>query len=445
MRDKSKVQSIIFSTNKWDIETASKWLLTNGFEVKKIDQKTKNFIRFRQINPKPLENKGYHFVNKKLGESGIELVLAYPPTIKKGGKLSVAQIRRFMNASYEKSPEEKIDDFVIDQELSNDYAKTYFNPLSNHAVVVHRGTSGALDWLNNVAYATGYYNYTPRYWTGKKIQQNAELKYGAKNVSTLGHSQGAVLTRKLGKNSKEMITLNPAWLGENQAPNEYVIRSGADAVSSGLAPVNWLKSKLYPGYTHHHNITIPRENLYDVIGEHSPEILNRLQDQERMIGEGISKHAYMPIMSGLVGGGTGASFKTSLTYEEKIEKIVDDVSKESRETINKDIARAYLYQQSDEFIQEYIDFVKYIDVLNKSIKENLDSLERFDEILSTAQKAFLKEKIKDEVLQLRATFNLKGEDLNKIIYETQLRGGRRPKMIACGRKKGCGCGCGGNC
>jgi hypothetical protein len=439
MRDKSKVQSIIFSTNKWDIQTASKWLLINGFEVKKTDQKTKNFIRFRQINPKPLENKGYHFVNKKLGESGIELVLAYPPTIKKGGKLSVAQIRRFMNASYEKSPEEKIDDFVIDQELSNDYAKTYFNPLTHHAVVVHRGTSGALDWLNNVAYATGYYNYTPRYWTGKKIQQNAELKYGAKNVSTLGHSQGAVLTRKLGKNSKEMITLNPAWLGENQAPNEYVIRSGADAVSSGLAPVNWLKNKLYPGYTHHHNITIPRENLYDVIGEHSPEILNRLQDQERMIGEGISKHAYMPIMSGPMTGsgqncqGANCSSQIQDIYSPEIlDEILTEIYEFARMGSGTHLNREKLIQ----FLKEQPKiYEKLLDLLDEieDYKEEIRKIQKKQPV-NTNEIWLLHQKIEGAAI---VKFNV----LTEIINSVKRRGGRRPKMIVCGRE----CKCGGNC
>lgn len=437
MKDKSKIQSVIFSTDKWDIQRAGEWLLSKGLQVKKVDQKTKNFIRFRQINPKPLENKGYHFINKKLGDSGIELVLAYPPTIKRGGKLSVSQIRRFMNASYEKKPEEKIDDFVLDQELSNDYAKTYFNPLTNHAVVIHRGTSGALDWFNNVAYATGYYNFTPRYWTGRQIQKGAEQKYGAKNVSTLGHSQGAVLTRKLGKNSKEMITLNPAWLGESQAPNEYVIRSGADVVSSGLAPLNWLKNKIYPGYTHHHNITIPRENLTDVIGEHSPEILKRLEDQERMIGEGIPKHAYLPIMSGAVmgspitefGGGTGALFKQSLTLEESIEIIAKDVLKRALKThitIKQSNLIAYLQQQPLHFIKKYIDHIKKINNLNKIIQEEIQKYKNED---NPKRAYIIAGHINSYTEYINELYNQKEDMLDEIINETKPKGGRISKKI----------------
>ena len=428
MKDKSKIQSVIFSTDKWDIQRAGEWLLSKGLEVKKVDQKTKNFIRFRQLNPKPLENKGYHFVNKKLDNSGIELVLAYPPTIKRGGKLSVSQIRRFMNASYEKTPEEKIDDFVLDQELSNDYAKTYYNPVTNHAVVIHRGTSGATDWLNNVAYATGIYNLTPRYWTGRHIQKGAEQKYGAKNVSTLGHSQGAVLTRKLGRNSKEMITLNPAWLGERQLPNEYVIRSGADVVSSGLAPINWLKNKVYPGYSSHHNITIPRENLTDVIGEHSPEILKRLEDQDRMIGEGIPKHAYLPIMSAPItefGGGTGALSKQSLTHEEKIEIIAKDVLNRAlgrHITIKKSNLIAYLQQEFSPFIPEYIYNIKTINEINEGIKEDYSRIET--NFVTKTQKRRLAKDTKELVNILNQLYNKKEEFLDHIIEQTKLRGGK---------------------
>jgi hypothetical protein len=75
----SIVQSVIFDSNKWSILDAANWLLNNGYQVIKIDQ-PKNFIRFRQVNPKDLKKHGYtEYHNKKLGRSGIELVIAYKP------------------------------------------------------------------------------------------------------------------------------------------------------------------------------------------------------------------------------------------------------------------------------------------------------------------------------------------------------------------------------
>ena len=207
---------------------------------------------------------------------------------KKGGDLPVKHIQEFLRESYNKNAKENVDGYILDKDISNDYAKVYFNPETHHAVVVHRGTNPEiLDWLNNVAYATGYYHWTRRSWTGKRIQKEAERKYGVKNVSTLGHSQGAQLARRHGKNSKEVITVNPAYLpNEMQMPNEYRIRSSRDPVSAALAPVNWLKSgfNYLIGRNKHkeQNITIPAETFHPIT-EHSFDTLERL-DPEMRIG-----------------------------------------------------------------------------------------------------------------------------------------------------------------
>jgi hypothetical protein len=170
-----------------------------------------------------------------------------------------------------KAPEMKIDTYNYDPELSNIYGTVYHDPNTGHAVLTHRGTKGTYDWINNLAYATGTYKYTDRYKQGQKLQNATENKYGAKNVSTLGHSQGSVLARELGKNSKEIINLNPAYVGEKPLPNEYNIRSSGDVVSIGLHGTNRKHDKL-----------IPAASL-NPITEHKVDILNRL-DQNQMIG-----------------------------------------------------------------------------------------------------------------------------------------------------------------
>lgn len=201
----------------------------------------------------------------------------------RGGALSAKHIKEFADASYKKESPLNIDDFVLDKDLTNDFAKTYYNNKTKQAVVVHRGTNPTIgDWLNNAHYVMGTYKLTRRYWTGKKIQDGAEKKYGAKNVSTLGHSQGAILTRDLGGKSKEIITINPAYLGEKQKENEFRIRSSADPVSGLLAPVNKLKEginwliggKKKENYDKQ-NITIKADTL-NPLTEHSYEILDRI-------------------------------------------------------------------------------------------------------------------------------------------------------------------------
>lgn len=197
----------------------------------------------------------------------------------KAGKRTSEEIKLFLDASYQNNPPETIGDWILDKSISNKTGKVYYNPKTKEAVVAHRGTEGALDWINNIAYVTGTYKHTNRYKRGKNLQNKAEAKYGKENISTLAHSQGAVLARDLGADTKEVINVNPAYLGEETADNEYNIKSSSDIVS-GLYPEREGK-----------DIIIPSENPLDIVGEHSYNILDRLDDNE-LIGQGLKSHHY---------------------------------------------------------------------------------------------------------------------------------------------------------
>ena len=191
----------------------------------------------------------------------------------RGGKRTVKEVKEFINASYDENPPEKIGDFILDKNLTTSTGKVYYNPQTREAVVVHRGTQGGADWSNNLAYLSGTYETTDRYKQGKKVQDEAEKKYGAKNISTLSHSQGSVLARKLGANTKEIINLNPAYKGEQELPNEYNIRSKSDVVSGILG----VKQYLNPSK----NVTtIESKSSFEPLEEHSPDILDRLEVNE---------------------------------------------------------------------------------------------------------------------------------------------------------------------
>lgn len=282
----SKVQSILFDNTKFSVKKAVKWLQDNDFKVIKIDE-TPNFHRFRQITPAKVKKDGLnHYMSKRMG-NGIIFVIAYKGSLK-GGKLSVENIQGLLQETYKTPPKDRVGDFEIDKELSTPTTKVYYNPSTGESAVAHRGTKGIWDWSNNIAYATGLYDYTDRYKQAEKTQKAAEDKYGAQNISTLGHSQGAVLSRKLGKNTKEIINVNPAWIGEKQLPNEYNIRSRADPVSSLLYPYSTLYDYLNPSFSTEHNITIPSKSWYSPLAEHKVNILERL-DPRKMIGAGLSK------------------------------------------------------------------------------------------------------------------------------------------------------------
>jgi hypothetical protein len=237
----------------------------------------------------------------KREEKREKLLSRPPPTFpredeeREGGKLSVRDLKNLLNASYDIST--PTGDFVEDKKLSTATSKVFVNTKTGQAVVSHRGTEGASDWLNNAAYGLfGEWGYkkTPRYKEAEKVQKNAEKKYGAKKVSTIGHSQGGLQAQILGKNSRETITLNKATrLGSNTAPNtnEYDVRSSGDVVSA-LNPFRQNTGR---------DIIIPKTS-YNPLSQHSIDILDQLP-QDEMIGQGRRKRGGLIGESQLYKGG----------------------------------------------------------------------------------------------------------------------------------------------
>lgn len=189
-------------------------------------------------------------------------------------------IHAFIKASYSQIPPMSIEGYTLDISISNKTGLVYFNPETGKAVVVHRGTKGASDWMNNLAYMTGYYKWTNRYKSGENTQKKAEKKYGARNVTTIGHSQGAIIARNVASKSNQLINVNPAWLGEAQLGNEYVIRSDADPISKAFALQKEANNVLFPTWSSRHNITIPSEKDTSFVDEHNSDVLKRLGEKE---------------------------------------------------------------------------------------------------------------------------------------------------------------------
>ena len=208
-----------------------------------------------------------------------------------GGAVSAKDLQQFIEQSYKAEPSPVIGDFTIDSDLSTPTTKVYTNPETRQTIVAFRGTKGGWDWLNNAAYLTGAYESTDRYKQGADTHAKAVAKYGAENISNVSHSQGSILARKLADNAKEVINVNPAWLGEAPAKNEYNVRSSFDPVSALFMPYAAVQSYLNPKFTQTHNITIPSKSYFDPRAEHKAKILERV-DPNLMIGAG---HDEQPI------------------------------------------------------------------------------------------------------------------------------------------------------
>jgi len=250
-----------------------------------------------------------------------------------GGALSGAEVKELSKASYEKNRPEKIGDFVLDKALSTDEAAVYYNPKTGKASVAHRGTEGATDWLNNIALATGYYKYTPRYKRGKETQKKVNEKYGKENVDTVSHSQSGQLAHKLNEEGlvHKSIEINPARLPfQKIRDNETIIRSSKDPVSA-LVPIGWKNGKVETIDT--------GKSVTDVIGQHSYDIIQG-ENENKMFGNGMKKGKPVRKKLKIIGGGffddIGRTFTGAVNTVGNVgNQAVNAVSNVGNQAINK--------------------------------------------------------------------------------------------------------------
>jgi hypothetical protein len=209
-----------------------------------------------------------------------------------GGSLKVNELMLLLKASYEEHSDKNILTYELDEKLSNLYGKVYVDNINKKVVLAHRGTGSenmGSDWANNIIYASSSaYKLTPRFKIAKKMVDNAFLKYKNYQFESIGHSQGALLSRLLSDKALNSIELNPAYKAESMNDNEYIIRSSGDAVSALTVPKKFINSFLYPTFTKNHMITIPAKTK-NPITEHKVDILERL-DPNMKIGRGGCKY-----------------------------------------------------------------------------------------------------------------------------------------------------------
>lgn len=121
--------------------------------------------------------------------------------------LNKGTLESMLSSTYKKE-NESVGSYFTDAQLSDERVKVFHDPTTKHTVVAHRGSSGARDWLiENPRYALGIekgYGWD----NSEKRQKAAEKKYGLENLTTIGHSKGALHAEKFGKRGGEIITLN---------------------------------------------------------------------------------------------------------------------------------------------------------------------------------------------------------------------------------------------
>jgi hypothetical protein len=208
----------------------------------------------------------------------------------KGGAVSITDLKQFIDNSYAKKPK-KFKDFVLDKQLSSQRVKVYIHPQTKQAYVVHRGTASIQDVGNDLKMALGFdISGSKRVKHAKEVQKKTESKYGADNVTTIGHSLGSKIASDVGQNSKSIINLNkaviPSDLNKTLSSKETNIRSKSDLISI-----------LQPFQKKGKSVTIeipalelPSPSVTGLVKtglqEHKSDILERL-DQDKMIGRGV--------------------------------------------------------------------------------------------------------------------------------------------------------------
>jgi len=234
-------------------------------------------------------SKGFHLIIQHNGHkytstplSPDDLEYHQKRLFSKGGKLSVGNLKNLLNASYDGN--DNMDGYEKDHELSTKTTKVYKDINNGQVVVAHKGTTGLKDWLNNAVYAVkgiDGYKKTKRYKEASAVQQKAEQRYGASNISTIGHSQGGLQAELLGKNTKEIITLNKAthpFINRSTSNNQHDIRTKNDIVSI-WSPFKKKKNG---------NETTIKSNGNNILKEHSIDTLNRI-DPNMEVGAGKKK------------------------------------------------------------------------------------------------------------------------------------------------------------
>jgi hypothetical protein len=211
----------------------------------------------------------------------------------KGGSLKPQELKDFLQAIYEENAPKTIDNYILDDKLSNLYGKVYVNHDLKKAVLAFRGTGMenlGTDWINNLIFLVSDpgYKLTPRYQTALKMYKGAIKKYKGFKFELIGHSQSGVIDNNLCSDKvNNCISLNPAYKNASLKNNEYIIRSTGDVVSKLTVPKKALNSVLYPQWTKKHMINIENKTS-NPITEHKVDILDRL-NPNMIIGRGVGR------------------------------------------------------------------------------------------------------------------------------------------------------------
>jgi hypothetical protein len=147
---------------------------------------------------------------------------------KKGGALTAHELKKVLNSSYEANPTDATRNLKVDKELSGKRTKVFHDADTGQTVVAHRGTASIQDVGTDLGLAVGFRG--KRFAHAKKVQKQAEKKYGTTQLDTVGHSLGGIVAEEVGKN---VITFNKAVVDPTRRnlKNQTDVKTSDDPVS----------------------------------------------------------------------------------------------------------------------------------------------------------------------------------------------------------------------
>ena len=173
--------------------------------------------------------------------------------------------------------------YDLDKSLSTTRAKVFKSKDSDDVIIAHRGSASKGDWRDNLLYGRfGMTKSTPTYKKAAKVQKEAIDKYGAENITSVGHSRAGMYVQELNTDPKtkvkSVITYNkasgPSDILRKNPKEQTDVRTNKDVVS-------------FLDYFQRHSnepITIEHDG-FNPISAHTMTDLDKLGDQ--MIGSGV--------------------------------------------------------------------------------------------------------------------------------------------------------------
>jgi len=195
---------------------------------------------------------------------------------KSSTELSRGNLETMLGNSYKPNTENgPIDNYVLDPTLSDNRVKTYYDPNTKHTVVAHRGSATAQDWVENAMYSIGIKR-GANYKHSREMQKKAQAKYGSDNLTTIGHSKGALHAQEFGQKG-DIVTLNKPVnvkdaFGYKVPKYQTDYRGEGDVVSALRGAQGGKKAVTLKKQKGHSSSWNPIKNILD---EHATETLSR--------------------------------------------------------------------------------------------------------------------------------------------------------------------------